>query len=59
MSNDDWLWDGTGEPDEGAEQAWAAVVAERIKSLEDGTARTVSADEAIAHARERLAKKRR
>lgn len=48
-----------GEPDEAAEKAWAAAVSERISSLEEGTARTVSADEAIAYARERLAKKRR
>lgn len=42
------------EPTPDVEQAWAREVAARIKSLEDGTAKTVSAEEALGRARARL-----
>lgn len=44
--------DPAPEPD--AAQAWATEIARRIERLRDGTARTVSSDDALAAARARL-----
>lgn len=48
------------EPDvhEDAEDAWALTVARRVREIQDGTAVTVSADEAFARAHQRLANQR-
>ena len=48
----------SGAPDAGAAEAWAGEIARRIKRLRDGSARTVTADEALARARAHLAKRR-
>jgi putative addiction module component (TIGR02574 family) len=42
----------------GAEEAWAGEITRRIERLRDGSARTVTADEALASARARLATRR-
>lgn len=47
-----------GEPEEGAEEAWADVVADRIEELRDGRVQTISADEAMARVEERLRARR-
>lgn len=39
------------EPEPGAGDAWAAEISRRIERLRNGTAQTVSADEALARAR--------
>ena len=44
--------DPTSEP--GAPDAWVAEIARRLERLRDGTARTMSSDDALARARNRL-----
>jgi hypothetical protein len=48
----------SGMPDAGAAEAWAGEIARRIERLRDGSARTVTADEALSRARARLASRR-
>jgi putative addiction module component (TIGR02574 family) len=48
----------SGLPDVRANEAWAGEIARRIARLHDGTARTVTADEALSRARARLATRR-
>jgi hypothetical protein len=48
----------SGLPDVHAHEAWAGEIARRIARLKDGTARTVTADEALSRARARLAARR-
>jgi putative addiction module component (TIGR02574 family) len=43
-----------GAPDPDAEAAWAAEPAERVKSIEDGTAQRIDGDEVRRRVRERL-----
>lgn len=42
-------------PDDRTHEAWAGEITRRIARLNDGTARTVTADEALSRARARLA----
>ena len=48
----------SGLPDVHAQEAWAGEISRRIARLNDGTARTVTADEALSRARARLAARR-
>ena len=48
----------SGLPDVHAHEAWAGEIARRIARLHDGTARTVTADEALSRTRARLATRR-
>ncbi len=48
----------SGLPDVHAHEAWAGEIARRIARLKDGTARTVTAAEALSQARARLAARR-
>jgi Putative addiction module component len=48
----------SGSPDLGSDEAWALEIAKRIERLRDGTARTVTAAEALAGARARLSARR-
>lgn len=48
----------SGRPDVHAHEAWAGEIARRIARLYDGTARTVTAAEALSLARARLAARR-
>ncbi|MEP7009051.1 MAG: addiction module protein [Acidobacteriota bacterium] len=48
----------SGTPDIRAEKAWAGEIARRIARLHEGTAQTVTADEALSRARARLAARR-
>jgi Putative addiction module component len=43
---------------EDAEDTWALTVARRVREVRDGTAVTVSADEAFARAHQRIANRR-
>jgi len=43
-----------GPLDEGAEAAWAKVISRRVAEVQAGTAKLVSAEDAIAKARERI-----
>lgn len=43
-----------GPNDEGAEAAWAKVLARRVAEVEAGTAELVSAEDAVARARARI-----
>jgi hypothetical protein len=45
-------------PNAGAEEAWAGEMNERIERLRDGSAHTVTADEALSSARARLTRRR-
>ena len=45
-------------PDADAAAAWAGEIARRIERLRDGSARTVTADEALSRAQARLASRR-
>jgi len=45
----------SGRPDDRAHEAWAGEITRRIARLNDGTARTVTADEALSRARARVA----
>jgi hypothetical protein len=47
-----------GTPDVGAAEAWAGEIARRVERLRDGSAHTVTADEALSQARVRLAARR-
>jgi len=48
----------SGLPNVHAPEAWAGEIARRIARLNDGTARTVTAAEALSRARARLAARR-
>jgi len=52
------LSESLSEPDAGAAEAWAGEIARRIERLRDGSARTVTADEALSRAQARLASRR-
>jgi putative addiction module component (TIGR02574 family) len=43
-----------GPPDEGAEAAWANLIARRVQEVQAGTAKLVSAEAAVSRARERI-----
>ena len=47
-----------GDPDVGAAEAWAGEIARRVQRLRDGSARTMTADEALSRAQARLAARR-
>lgn len=51
--------DEPAEAEDGAEDAWAEVIARRIAELDAGRARVVDAKSAIAAAREEMARRRR
>lgn len=48
----------SGRTDDRVHEAWAGEITRRIARLHDGTARTVTADEALSRARSRLAARR-
>ncbi len=48
----------SGLPDVHAGEAWAGEISRRIARLNDGTARTLTADEALSRARARLVTRR-
>lgn len=45
----------SGMPDAGAAEAWAGEITRRIEKLHDGSARTLTTDEALSRAQARLA----
>lgn len=47
-----------GDPQPGAERAWVKEIARRIERVRDGTAETVTGEEALASARARLSSRR-